>query len=81
MIIIIIVSIVGEESMHVLDKITTLEQQRLNLLTELQKMKEKNNTFWETLQDLVSHMTFAVGHMTIILCLTREKKLTRKTCI
>ena len=52
--------------MHLLDKISTLEQQRLSLLTELETMKEKNNTFWETLKDLVSHMTCAVGHMTSV---------------
>ncbi len=48
---------IGEESTHLLEKISNLEQHRLSLLTELEIMKEKNNTFWETLEELVSHMT------------------------
>ena len=51
---------IGEESMQILEKITNLEQHRLNLLTELETMKEKNNAFWETLEELVSHMALSV---------------------
>lgn len=43
----------GEESNHLLEKISTMERHRLSLLEDIEKLKEYNNRLWETIKDLV----------------------------